>query len=72
MRRLLAGRPPAVFFAWKSPRAKALGLREGEVPEERLLELMLGEPYLIRRPLIAASDQVVVGFDAKALERLLS
>ena len=69
---LLAGRSPAAFFSWKSPRAKAMGLREGQVSDERLVELMLENPYLIRRPIIAVGEAVMVGFDAGALARLLS
>jgi len=41
------------------------------VDDARLLDLMQGEPRLIRRPLVLANGQLVVGGDPKALERLL-
>jgi arsenate reductase-like glutaredoxin family protein len=40
--------------------------------EDQMLDLMLGEPRLIRRPLIQTSDgDLIVGADKKAMSALL-
>lgn len=72
LRELLGDRPIASIFSWKSPSAKALGLREGAEPPEKLLRLMLDEPRLIRRPLILVDGELVIGFDQKRLVQLLA
>ncbi len=59
------------LFSWKSPSARPLALDPASVDDARLLELMAGEPRLIRRPLVLADGELVVGGDVKALERLL-
>jgi arsenate reductase-like glutaredoxin family protein len=72
LRSLLGGRSPAQAFAWRSPRARALGLDPSRPPaEEELLRLMLEVPYLIRRPIVRLDDQVFFGFDPKALAAAL-
>lgn len=70
LKSLLAGRPAGEIFSWKSPRAKAMELEEGKVDDERLLDFMAGNPYLIRRPLIQVDGQLFVGFNSKSLEGL--
>ncbi len=69
---LMEGLPPSEMFSWKSPRARALGIQEGQVPDDELLRLMVGNPYLIRRPLILLDDELVIGFDQKRLTELLT
>ena len=59
------------IFSWKSPSARPLALDPATVDDARLLDLMQDEPRLIRRPIVLADGQPVVGGDAKALERLL-
>ena len=45
---------------------KKLGLDVGALDDEQLLDLMAEHPTLIRRPLLAESGELVVGFDRKA------
>lgn len=72
LRQIIGDRPVAEIFSWKSPSAKALGLKEDAEPPEKLLQLMLDEPRLIRRPLITIDGELVIGFDQKRLAQLLT
>ena len=39
-----------------------------ELDDDRMLELMVQEPRLIRRPLVSAEGRLVIGASQKALE----
>lgn len=56
-----------------SRRAKAYKelIGDSEVAEEELLQLMVKEPTLLRRPLIIHNGCAVVGFDPRALMVLI-
>jgi arsenate reductase-like glutaredoxin family protein len=57
-----------------SPRSrpyKDLGLRDREVNDDELLDLMVEYPALIRRPLVIADRGTVVGFNRAGLTELL-
>lgn len=71
LRRLIGGRSLAEVFSWNSPSFKAMGLKREELDDGQLLRLMLDEPRLIRRPLVQVGEQLIIGADRKALERLL-
>ncbi len=73
LRELLGGRPPTEAFAWRSPRAKEMGLDPARPPsDDELVRLTLAVPYLIRRPVIRLRGKTVFGFDERSLEGLLS
>jgi arsenate reductase-like glutaredoxin family protein len=73
LRQLLGDTPPAEAFAWRSPRARAMGLDPASPPPpEELLRLMLQVPYLIRRPVIRLGERTFFGFDRRALEEALA
>jgi Spx/MgsR family transcriptional regulator len=57
-----------------SKRARAYKELVGDrdLSDDRLLDLMLQEPTLLRRPLIVSGHEAVIGFDQKGLERLTS
>ena len=59
------------MFAWRSPSLKQMGLAGQELSEDQMLDLMLREPRLVRRPLIKISDQLLVGGSLKAIEDAL-
>ncbi len=44
------------LFAWRSPSSRAYRDRRGELSEDDLLDLMMDEPRLIRRPITIRSD----------------
>lgn len=70
LRRLIGDRSPSEVFSWNSPSFKKLGLNRDDLGDDRLVELMMGEPRLIRRPLVRVGDELIIGADRKALERL--
>jgi regulatory protein spx len=55
------------LFSWKSPTARQLGLTPGGKSDDELLDLMAGEPRLIRRPITVTDDRMIIGADLKAL-----
>jgi len=72
LRDLLGGTSLVEAFAWRSPRAKAMGLdSKRPPPDDELVQLMAEIPYLIRRPIIQISGETIFGFDRKRLERVL-
>ncbi len=68
LRSLLSGVGVSDAFAWNSPSFKDLGLTASELDDDRMLELMVQEPRLIRRPLVSAEGKLVIGASQKALE----
>ncbi len=71
IRQLIEGRKPADLFSWNSPSFKALGRPADSLSEDELVQLMLEEPRLIRRPLVVVNGQMVIGGSQKALEAAL-
>ena len=67
LRDLLGDTNPADVFSWRSPSARKLGLDKDTVSPDELIRLMVGEPRLIRRPLIQVEGRMVVGTDKKAM-----
>ena len=72
LRQLIEGRKPADVFSWNSPSFKALGRPADSLSEDEMVQLMLGEPRLIRRPLVVVNGQLVIGGSQKALEATLA
>ena len=69
---LLGDRPVSDFFSWRSPSFRKLGVSRDELDDDRMLQLMVDEPRLIRRPLIRAEDgSLIVGTDKRAMAELL-
>lgn len=52
------------MFSWRSPSAKPYRAKRGELSEDELIDLMLEEPRLIRRPILITGKKVLFGFDA--------
>ena len=69
---MAGGRPVSEIFSWKSPSFKVLGLVQADLTEDDLIRLIMGEPRLIRRPLVRMGDQLLVGGNLKELEQALS
>lgn len=67
---LLNGRSPQDLLSRKSTRFKELGLEGKELGDEELLELLAREPGLLRRPLVTAGGELVVGLDKDKLAKL--
>ncbi|MCG3163080.1 MAG: hypothetical protein JMDDDDMK_04458 [Acidobacteria bacterium] len=51
---------------------KERGFAERLPSREELIELIISEPNLIRRPVTRKDKQIVIGFDREALTRMVS
>ena len=71
LRTLIEVRPVSELFAWRSPTFKALGRNPNTFTEVELVDLMLQEPRLIKRPIIRIGDELVIGAGQKDLTSLL-
>jgi arsenate reductase-like glutaredoxin family protein len=45
-------------------------MKDNPPPRKQAIRMMSEEPNLIRRPLIVAGKDVIIGFDEKAIEAL--
>ncbi len=70
IRELFGERDPADFFSWSSPSFRKMGLKRDELSGDRLIEMMVEEPRLVRRPLVRLPDELIVGTDKKAMLRV--
>jgi len=64
---IIGSRNPEDFFSFRSPSFRKLGLDREDLKNADLIDLMLHEPRLIRRPLISGRGMLFVGTDKKAL-----
>ena len=49
------------LLATGSPSFRKLGLDPGRLGEEEMIDLVLAEPRLLRRPIVVDGDRVLVG-----------
>ena len=68
---LLKGRKAEKMFSFRSPSFKALGIARESLSEDELIDLMLQEPRLIRRPVVKIGKTVYFGADSNALAEIL-
>lgn len=67
-----AGLRPSEVLSKRSAAYRTLGLAEKTLSDDELLDLMVEQPTLLRRPLVLNSEgQSVVGFNAGALQDLI-
>lgn len=59
------------MFNFKSPSFSKLGLDRNKLTDDDLINLMLKEPRLIRRPVVRINEEVHFGADVKVLQSLL-
>jgi arsenate reductase-like glutaredoxin family protein len=59
------------MFNPRSPSVKSMGLDLAKLDNDKLIDLMLQEPRLVRRPVVRFGDKVYFGADSKVLEKLL-
>tara|TARA_B110000116_G_scaffold56450_1_gene47981 strand:- start:709 stop:888 length:180 start_codon:yes stop_codon:yes gene_type:complete len=59
------------MFAWKSPSSKPFRELRGKATDDELIELMVKEPRLIRRPILTDGDQIVFGFKQDAYDEII-
>ena len=67
---LAAMRPLRELFSFRSPSFRKLGLDPDSLSDDEMLSLMMGDPRLVRRPLVVAGGRVIVGNDPAEFERV--
>ena len=60
------------IFAWRSPSLKKMGLADKELSDDEMVNLMLHEPKLVRRPLLKVGDKLMVGGGNAAVEAAIT
>lgn len=65
-----AGLTPHDALSKRSRAYKELGLAERTVSDDELLDLMIAEPTLLRRPLVIGEKGSTVGFNRGRMEEL--
>lgn len=68
---LLQDKPAAEMFNVRSPSFKKLGLDREKLGDNELIDLMLQEPRLVRRPVVRVGDDVYFSADKSVLEGIL-
>jgi arsenate reductase-like glutaredoxin family protein len=66
-----AGLKPSEALSRRSTAYKTLGLAERDVSEDELLDMLVTEPTLLRRPMLVAPDRTLQGFDKTAFGKLV-
>ena len=72
LRQLSASVGLGQMLAVRSPSFKKLGLDEKELSESEILNLMLEEPRLVRRPMVKVGDNLILGGSLSVVEAALS
>ena len=60
------------IFARRSPSLKQMGLAGQDLSEDEMVNLMLKEPKLVRRPLIRVGDKVFAGGSGSVLDSVVN
>lgn len=68
--KLLKGRPATEMFNERSPSARKLDREVSLYSDDELIDLMVIEPRLIRRPVVKIDGKVYFSADARVLEKL--
>ena len=68
---LLQGKPASEMFNFRSPSFKQLGLERDMLTDKELLDLMLKEPRLVRRPVVRIGGTVYFSANRSVLENVM-
>jgi arsenate reductase-like glutaredoxin family protein len=60
------------MFNPRSPSVKELGIQPAKLSNDELIDLMVKEPRLVKRPVVKMGDKVYFGADSKRLESVLN
>ncbi len=69
--KILQGVKPAEMFNFRSPSFKKMELERDKLTDGKLINLMLKEPRLIRRPVVKLGKKVYFSADVKVLAQAL-
>ena len=59
------------MFNPRSPSVKELGIQPDKLSNDELIDLMVKEPRLVKRPVVRVGEKVYFGADSKLLESVL-
>jgi arsenate reductase len=59
------------FVNTKGTRYRELGLKDQSITDEEWLDLLSKDGKLLKRPVLVTDDEIVVGFDKAAYDRLV-
>ena len=68
---LLQGKPASEMFNFGSPSFKQIGRERSELSDEELIDWILKEPRLIRRPVVRIGNTVYFSADKSVQESLI-
>jgi len=68
---LLQEKAASEMFNFRSPSFKALGLEKDKLSDKELIDLMLKEPRLVRRPVVRIDDKVYFSAEKSVLKNLV-
>ena len=68
---LLQGKSASDMFNFRSPSFKQLGMERDKLTDNELIDLMLKEPRLVRRPVVRIDGKVYFSADKSVLENLI-
>ena len=68
---LLQGKAASEMFNFRSPSFKKLSLVREKLSDKELIDLMLNEPRLVRRPVVRIDGNVYFSADKSVLENLV-
>ena len=68
---LLQGKTASEMFNFRSPSFKQLGLERDKLSDKELIDLILKEPRLVRRPVVRINGKVYFSADKSVLEKLI-
>lgn len=71
MDELLQDKSASAMFSFRSPSFKALSLNPEKLTDKDLINLMLKEPRLIRRPVVRIGKSVYFGADSRMMAEIL-
>ncbi|HCL26100.1 MAG TPA: hypothetical protein DHW65_07135 [Dehalococcoidia bacterium] len=60
------------IFARRSPSLKKMGLADKDLSDDEMVDLMLQEPKLVRRPMMKIGGKLVVGGGNAAMEEAIA
>ena len=68
---ILQGQPASEMFNFRSPSFRQLGLEREKLSDGELIDLMLKEPRLVRRPVVRIDGKAYFSADKSVLENLV-
>lgn len=68
---ILKEAPVSDMFNFNSPSFKKTGLKAHDLNDDELIDLMLGEPRMVRRPVVIVNGKTYFDASQKVLEEIL-